>query len=70
MVDEWTRSDVADPITDMMPMASIQNRMLRLRRDDIDAPVGIVNTGDSFASTNPSLGRGLSISADLATRLR
>lgn len=70
MVDEWTNPDVAEPITDMMPMASIQNRMLRLRRDDTDAPVGIINTGDSFASTNPSLGRGLSIAADLAIRLR
>ena len=53
-----------------MPMGSIQNRLTRLRRDDTDAPVGIVNTSDSYVSSNPSLGRGLGITADLAVRLR
>ena len=70
LVAEWVDTDASEPITDIMPMGSIRNRMTRFRRDDSDAPVGVINTSDSFASTNPSLGRGIGISADLAVRLR
>jgi 2-polyprenyl-6-methoxyphenol hydroxylase-like FAD-dependent oxidoreductase len=70
LVAEWLEPGGFEPITDIMPMGSIQNRMTRLRRDDTSGPVGIINTSDAFASTNPSLGRGLGITADLAVRLR
>ncbi len=70
LVAEWLEPGSFEPITDVMPMASMQNRLLRLRTDDATGPVGVVNTSDSFASTNPSLGRGLGIAADLAVRLR
>lgn len=70
LLEEWIEPGTYEPISDIFPMGSIQNRHLRLRRDGGSGPVGVVNTSDSFASTNPSLGRGLGITADLAIRLR
>jgi 2-polyprenyl-6-methoxyphenol hydroxylase-like FAD-dependent oxidoreductase len=69
-LDRWTDPTAAEPITDVVPMGSIQNRHLRLRTHDRPGPTGIVTTGDSGVSTNPSLGRGVAIAADLAVALR
>lgn len=70
LLQPWVDPTVADPITDVLPMGAIQNRHLRLRTDETAGPAGIINTADSAVSTNPSLGRGISIAGDLALELR
>lgn len=70
LLSPWVDPDSATPLSDVMPMGSIQNRSLRLRTDDTLGVTGLVNTSDSVVSTNPSLGRGLALAGDLALALR
>ncbi len=52
---------IGEPLTDVSPMARIENRRRRLV--DHDGPVagGIVALGDASLHTNPTLGRGISL---------
>ena len=69
LLERWLDPATSTPVTDIVPMGSIQNRHLRLRTDGRPGPVGLISTGDSGVSTNPSLGRGISVAADLAVEL-
>lgn len=70
LLGPWVHPDAATPTTEVLPMGAIQNRHLRLRTDATPPVSGLVNTGDSALSTNPSLGRGIGLAADMAIRLR
>ena len=62
--------DVMDPITDVFPMAGLHNTLRRLMVDGTPVATGLVAIGDSVCTTNPTLGRGLTLAltgaADLA----
>lgn len=53
--------NVLEPITDVFPMAGIHNTMRRLVVDGAPVATGLVALGDSVCTTNPTLGRGLSL---------
>jgi hypothetical protein len=53
--------DVMDPITDVFPMAGLHNTLRRLVVDGIPVATGLHAIGDSVCTTNPTLGRGLSL---------
>ena len=50
-----------EPITDVLPMGGILDRYRRFVVDDVPVATGIVSVGDSWACTNPSLGRGIAM---------
>jgi 2-polyprenyl-6-methoxyphenol hydroxylase-like FAD-dependent oxidoreductase len=50
-----------EPITDVLPMGGILDRYRRFVVNDIPVATGIVSVGDSWACTNPSLGRGITM---------
>jgi 2-polyprenyl-6-methoxyphenol hydroxylase-like FAD-dependent oxidoreductase len=50
-----------EPITDVLPMGGILDRYRRFVVNDIPVATGIVSVGDSWACTNPSLGRGIAM---------
>jgi hypothetical protein len=50
-----------EPITDVLPMGGILDRYRRFVVDGVPVATGIVSVGDSWACTNPSLGRGITI---------
>lgn len=62
--------DVMDPITDVFPMAGLDNTLRRLVVDGVPVATGLHAIGDSACTTNPTLGRGLALAltgaADLA----
>jgi len=62
--------DVLDPITPVFPMAGLHNTLRRLVVDGVPVATGLHALGDSVCTTNPTLGRGLSLAlwgaADLA----
>lgn len=58
------------PITDVLPMAGIQDRHRRFLRDGRPVVTGYAAVGDAWACTNPSGGRGLSIGLIQAQTLR
>lgn len=66
----WVDPDVAEPISDVLPMGAIHNRRLRFWDRDGPSVLGFVNLGDSALSTNPSLGRGIAIALIGAIELR
>lgn len=66
----WVDPTASDPITDVKPMGAIQNRRLNLVADGEPALTGLVNVADSAVSTNPSLGRGVSLAIEDALALR
>jgi 2-polyprenyl-6-methoxyphenol hydroxylase-like FAD-dependent oxidoreductase len=53
--------DVLDPITDVFPMGAVNNTMRRLVVGDAPVVTGLVALGDSVCTTNPTLGRGLTL---------
>jgi len=59
-----------EPISEMTIMAGVLDRRRRLTNDDRLVATGIVLVGDSWACTNPSLGRGIALGLDHAARLR
>ena len=61
---------VGEPITDVVVMAGVLDRYRRFVVDDRLVATGIVTVGDSWACTNPSAGRGLSVGLLHAQRLR
>lgn len=68
LLDAWL--DVLDPISDIFPMGGLHNSLRRLVVDGAPRVIGLVAVGDSVCTTNPTLGRGLSLAmrgaADLA----
>ncbi|MBV8275729.1 MAG: FAD-dependent oxidoreductase, partial [Verrucomicrobia bacterium] len=50
-----------DPITDVLSMGGTIDRYRRFVVDDVPVATGIVSVGDSWACTNPSLGRGITL---------
>jgi flavin-dependent dehydrogenase len=50
-----------EPLTDVLPMAGTIDRYRRFVLDGAPVATGIVSVGDSWACTNPSLGRGITI---------
>src|SRR5258708_39957949 len=48
-----------EPITDVLSMGGIIDRYRRFVVDGVPVATGIVRVGDSWACTNPSLGRGI-----------
>jgi 2-polyprenyl-6-methoxyphenol hydroxylase-like FAD-dependent oxidoreductase len=50
-----------EPITDVLAMGGILDRYRRFVVDGVPVVSGIVSVGDSWACTNPSLGRGISM---------
>jgi 2-polyprenyl-6-methoxyphenol hydroxylase-like FAD-dependent oxidoreductase len=50
-----------EPITDVLPMGGIIDRYRRFVVDGVPVATGIVSVGDSWACTNPSLGRGIAM---------
>jgi len=53
--------DVLDPISDVFPMGAVHNTMRRLVVGGAPVVTGLVAIGDSVCTTNPTLGRGLSL---------
>jgi hypothetical protein len=60
---------VLDPITQVFPMARFHNTMRRLVVDDAAVETGLHAIGDSACTTNPTLGRGLSLALSGAVDL-
>ena len=60
----------AEPIDDVTVMAKIPDRYRRFVVDGVPVATGLFAVGDSWACTNPSLGRGISIGIIHATALR
>jgi flavin-dependent dehydrogenase len=50
-----------EPITDVLSMAGTIDRYRRFVVDGVPVATGIISVGDSWACTNPSLGRGITI---------
>jgi len=50
-----------EPITDVLPMGGTIDRYRRFVVDGVPVATGIVSVGDSWACTNPSLGRGIAM---------
>jgi hypothetical protein len=50
-----------EPITDVLSMAGISDRYRRFVLDGVPVATGIISVGDSWACTNPSLGRGITL---------
>jgi 2-polyprenyl-6-methoxyphenol hydroxylase-like FAD-dependent oxidoreductase len=67
MVAHWID---AEPITDVKLMAKIEDRQRTYVVDGAPVATGIVPIADSWACTNPSLGRGISIGLIHAAALR
>ena len=60
----------AEPITDIAVMAKIEDRHRRFVVDGVPVATGVAPLGDSWACTNPSVGRGASIGVLHACVLR
>jgi 2-polyprenyl-6-methoxyphenol hydroxylase-like FAD-dependent oxidoreductase len=60
----------AEPITDVHVMAKIEDRCRRFVVDGSPVATGVLAVGDSWACTNPSLGRGASVGLLHACTLR
>ena len=50
-----------EPISDVLPMGGILDRYRRFVVDGVPVATGIVSVGDSWACTNPSLARGITM---------
>lgn len=57
----WTNADTAEPITDVLPMGSLQNTV-RTAVDGRPPAVGLVSVADAVCHTDPALALGLSFS--------
>jgi flavin-dependent dehydrogenase len=61
--------DVLDPITGVFPMAGLHNTLRRLVAGGTPVVTGLHAIGDSVCTTNPTLGRGLSLALSGAADL-
>lgn len=62
--------DVLDPISKVFAMGGVHNTLRRLVRDDTSVVTGLHGIGNSVCTTNPTLGRGLSLALSSAVSLR
>jgi 2-polyprenyl-6-methoxyphenol hydroxylase-like FAD-dependent oxidoreductase len=53
--------EVLDPITDVFPMGAVHNSLRRLVAGGAPVATGLHALGDAICTTNPTLGRGLSL---------
>jgi 2-polyprenyl-6-methoxyphenol hydroxylase-like FAD-dependent oxidoreductase len=53
--------DVLEPVSGVYPMAGLRNTLRRLVRDEAPVVTGLHAIGDTVCTTNPTLGRGLSL---------
>lgn len=53
--------DVLDPITEVFTMGAVQNTLRRLVAGTGPVVTGLIAVGDSVCTTNPTLGRGLTL---------
>jgi 2-polyprenyl-6-methoxyphenol hydroxylase-like FAD-dependent oxidoreductase len=53
--------DGLEPITPVFPMAGLHNTLRRLVVDGMPVVTGLHTIGDAVCTTNPTLGRGLSL---------
>ncbi|NYJ04372.1 FAD-dependent oxidoreductase [Petropleomorpha daqingensis] len=63
LIAHWTVGPGIEPITGVDVMAGLEDRHRRLVIGGEPVVTGLVTVGDSWACTNPSLGRGASIGA-------
>ena len=61
--------DVLEPITPIFPMAGLHNTLRRLVVDGSPVATGLHAIGDTVSTTNPTLGRGLSLALQGAVDL-
>jgi 2-polyprenyl-6-methoxyphenol hydroxylase-like FAD-dependent oxidoreductase len=61
--------DVLDPVSDVFPMAGLHNTLRRLVAGGAPVVTGLHAVGDSVCTTNPTLGRGLSLALSGAVDL-
>ena len=61
--------DGLDPITGVFPMAGLHNTLRRLVDGGGPVVTGLLAAGDSVCTTNPTLGRGLSLAISGAAQL-
>ena len=67
-LDAWTNAETSEPITDVLPMGSLQNTIRAF--DDGRAPAtGFVGIGDAVIHTDPVLAMGLAFALIHARRL-
>jgi 2-polyprenyl-6-methoxyphenol hydroxylase-like FAD-dependent oxidoreductase len=59
-----------EPITDVYAMGGVHNTMRRLVMDGTPVATGVAALGDAVCTTNPTLGRGLSVALASAVDLR
>ena len=57
----WTNPDIAEPITGVLPMGSLQNT-IRASVDGGPAALGVISVADAVCHTDPALALGLSFS--------
>jgi hypothetical protein len=60
-IGPWLESGTAEPITEVAPMAGLQNRMRRFVVDGRPVVRGLVPVGDAVCITDPSFGRGMAL---------
>lgn len=65
----WVNPDIAEPITDVLPMGSLQN-VLRTPVDGRPPAVGLISIGDALCHTDPVFALGLSFALLEARVLR
>jgi 2-polyprenyl-6-methoxyphenol hydroxylase-like FAD-dependent oxidoreductase len=61
--------DALDPITEVYPMGGLHNTLRRLVVDGAPVATGLAAIGDSVCTTNPTLGRGLTLALSGAVDL-
>lgn len=60
----------AERISPLVSLAGLEDRWVRLAGDDGPIVTGVLTVGDAWASTNPTLGRGISLALRHALALR
>lgn len=65
--EQWL---AGEPISDILPMAGVLDRIVRFVIDGRPIVTGLVPVGDSWACTNPTSGRGISLGLAHAVALR
>lgn len=61
--------EALDPITGIFPMGAVQNTIRRLVSNGAPVATGLATLGDSVCTTNPTLGRGLTLALSGAVDL-
>jgi hypothetical protein len=58
----WTNGDIAEPITDVLAMGSLQNTLRSAVVNGKPAAIGVVSVGDAVCHTDPAMALGLAFS--------